>query len=286
MTFLFDTIAVVGVGLIGGSLARAVRTNRLARSITGIDTDTRNLRLAEELGVVDTGTADLSHGVRDANLVVIATPVRSIVPLTQQISRFAARDAIITDTGSVKGEIVRGVEALNLSGVSFVAGHPIAGTERSGVAAADASLFQKRKTILTPTGLTDVVSLQTVRRLWESVGSDVIFLDCDLHDQIFGAVSHLPHYIAFSLVSYLGSLQGITDDLLQFSAGGLKDFTRIAASDPTMWTDIALMNSSVIMEFIDGYQEALSSLKDLIGSGNADALLAALTNAQALRKGI
>lgn len=283
MRFFVDTMVIIGVGLIGGSLAAAVAANRLARRIVGIDADSRNLRLAEKLGVIDAGAADIQEGVQGAGLIVIATPVRSIVPLLEQVGSCAPAGAIITDTGSVKGPIVAGANALPLSSLRFVPGHPIAGTERSGVEAADACLFQKRKTILTPGPRTDPAALETVTALWESVGASVLCMDCDRHDRIFGAVSHLPHMIAFSLMSYLADIEDDGAEPLQFAAGGLMDFTRIAASDPAMWTDIALLNAAAILNVIEGYQQTLGSLKDLIRCGDAEAITVAFARARAVR---
>lgn len=284
MTSYFKTIAIIGVGLIGGSLALATRRYKLAGRIIGIDADAANLQKAEALGVVDAGIADLRLGIKEADLVVIATPVRSIVPLVEQVAVHAREGTIITDVGSVKKEIVHSVDAMGLSRVLFVGGHPIAGTENSGVEAAQAALFLNRKSILTPTAQTDPRALDKVRNLWESVGAQVVCLDSDIHDYIFGAVSHLPHYIAFSLVWFLSDSKEYGESLFRFSGGGLKDFTRVAASDPTMWTDIALMNGDTIVELIEGYQHSLDTIKELIKKRDAVGLSAALGKARAVRR--
>jgi prephenate dehydrogenase len=280
---VFNSVAIVGVGLIGGSLALSAREHGMVKKIVGIDADPDTIERANSRHVIDWGTTDLQEGVRDADLVVVATPVRSITPLISDLAPYVRPDAVITDVGSVKKEIVDAVESLPGVDIGFVGGHPIAGTENSGVEAAFPGLFAGRKCVLTPTGRTPKRALRNVSDMWQSLGADVIHMDAAAHDSVFGAVSHLPHYVAFALVSCIDLLSSSEDNLFSFSAGGLKDFTRIAGSDPTMWTDIALMNRSNILSCIDRYRESLTRLRTLIESGDAESLHTALADIRAVR---
>jgi prephenate dehydrogenase len=280
----FTNVAIVGVGLIGGSLALAARKQGTFQHIVGIDHNFHSIEKAQSLKVVDWGTTDLYRGVKEADLVVVATPVRSIAPLITEIAPIVRPGTIITDVGSVKDEIVSTVEAMRLDDVSFVGGHPIAGTENSGVEAAFTDLFLEKNCVLTPTKRTLTSALERVRQVWESVGAHVVCMDTQVHDRIFGAVSHLPHYVAFALVSCIDNLASAGEDFFRFSAGGLKDFTRIAGSDPVMWTDIACMNRANVVELIDNYQAYLNTLRQLINDGDAEGLLAHISKARSVRR--
>jgi prephenate dehydrogenase len=267
-------MAVVGVGLIGGSLARAARERGLVSRVIGLGRGEENLRRALELGVIDVMETDWSKGIPEAELVVLAIPVEAMVQVLPKIASLCGDQSVVTDVGSVKGSIVEEAERILPAPGRFVGGHPIAGTENSGVEASFASLFTDRKTILTPTGRTDPKALDKVRHLWEAVGSTVILMDMDRHDRVMGFVSHLPHIVAYALVHTVYSVDQREGNLAGFSAGGFLDFTRIASSHPEMWRDICLMNRDALMEAVESFSLTLDRFKALIsekdGQGLAD----------------
>jgi prephenate dehydrogenase len=269
---LFETMAIIGVGLIGGSLARAARERGLVSRIVGMGRGQENLRKAVDLGVIDSMETDWGKGLRNADLVVIATPVESIVQLLPRIAPLCGEDALVTDVGSVKAAIVEEAERTFSHPGRFVGGHPIAGTENSGVEASFASLFTDRKTILTPTERTDTAALDRLRRLWEEVGSNVVIMDTENHDRVMGFVSHLPHIVAYALVHTVYSEDQKEGNLARFSAGGFLDFTRIASSHPEMWRDICLMNRESLMAAVDSFSTTLERFKALISAGDGRGL--------------
>jgi len=269
---LFQTLAVVGVGLIGGSLARAARERGLVSRIIGIGRGRENLRRALDLGVIDVMETDWDRGIRDADMIVLATPVHGIVHLLPKIASLCGREALVTDVGSVKGSIVREAERTLPNPGRFVGGHPIAGTEHSGVEASFASLFADRKTILTPTERTDPEALETIRKLWEAVGSTVVLMDTERHDRVMGFVSHLPHIVAYALVHTVYSADQREGNLARFSAGGFLDFTRIASSHPEMWRDICLMNREALLEAVESFAHSLDKFKEMISRGDGPGL--------------
>jgi prephenate dehydrogenase len=269
---LIRRLAIIGVGLIGGSLARVLREKGAVGQVVGIGRGTANLERAVELGVIDSYTNDPCAGVAGADLVFLATPVCKIADLVRQIAPALAPGAIVTDGGSVKGEIVAACEPLMPAGCHFVGGHPIAGTEKSGVEASFATLYQGRRCILTPTERTDPAALQTVVRLWELAGSEVVLMDVAKHDRVVAAISHLPHMVAYSLVNAVADYDRCDEAILKYSAGGFRDFTRIASSDPVMWRDIALMNRESILEMMDFFADHLGRLRQLVAAGDGDGL--------------
>jgi prephenate dehydrogenase len=269
---LFESMAVVGVGLIGGSLARAARERGLVSRIIGLGRGQKNLRRALELGVIDVAETDWDRGIRGAELVVLATPVESIVELLPRVGPLCGDETVLTDVGSVKGAIVEEAEGILPNPGLFVGGHPIAGTEHSGVEASFPSLFTDRKTILTPTGRTDPGALDRVRRLWEAVGSTVVLMETDQHDKVMAYVSHLPHMVAYALVHTVYSEDQRQGNLARFSAGGFLDFTRIASSHPEMWRDICLMNRESLLEAIESFALTLETFKALISEKDAKGL--------------
>ena len=282
----FNSVAIVGVGLIGGSFALSARQKGIFNHIVGIGRTPENLRKARDLNVVDEFTLNLDEGVKNAELVVIATPVSNIIPIIKKILPALKKGAIITDVGSVKNEIMIETDKLSLPGVFFVGSHPIAGTENSGVEAAFSDLFLGKKCILTPSEKTDPSALEKIKNLWMSVGSEVFFMDSEQHDQILGAVSHLPHMIAFALVNYLHEINNEKESVFKFSGGGLKDFTRIAASHPIMWKDIALMNKENLVNLMEGFQKTLEELKELINRGDGDELVRKFEESRRIRRGL
>jgi prephenate dehydrogenase len=271
MTVHFKRVAIVGVGLIGGSLGMILRRKKLADEVIGIGRRVENLKAAVELGAIDRYVADPREGVKAADFVVLATPVDTYEQHLRDWAENLSSDTIVSDVGSVKGLLVERAEALMPRDVHFVGAHPIAGKEKTGVAAGSDTLFQGARCILTPTQSTDRSALATVRALWETAGSIVLDMDPHLHDKILGAVSHLPHIAAFALMNTLAEARdrGIPElDLAGHSGGGLRDTTRVAASSPEMWRDIFLWNRDNLVSFIEAYERRLGELKRLIRAGD------------------
>nr|MBA3753787.1 prephenate dehydrogenase/arogenate dehydrogenase family protein [Nitrospira sp.] len=268
----FKQVAIIGVGLIGGSLGMILRRQKLADSVVGIGRRVENLKKAVELGAIDRFVADPREGVDGADLVLLATPVDTYERHLQEWAACLNPGAIVSDVGSVKGHLVTRSEALMPAAVRFVGAHPIAGKEKTGVAAGSETLFAGARCILTPTVKTDPDALHTVRAIWELAGSIVLEMDPFLHDKILGAVSHLPHVAAFALMTALADVRdhGMPElDLAGHSGGGLRDTTRIAASSPEMWRGIFLWNRDNLVLLIETYERHLSELKQLIASGDA-----------------
>jgi prephenate dehydrogenase len=265
-------LAIIGVGLIGGSLALALKAAGAVGEVVGIGRGLTNLEKALELGVVDRITRDAAAGVRDADLVFLATPVLALPEATASIASHLKAGAILTDGGSVKGSVARAIEPLLPPGVHFVPGHPIAGTEKSGAEAAFATLYRGRRCILTPTDRTDRGALELVRRVWETAGSEVVLMDVEKHDRVLAAISHLPHMVAYSLVNAVSTYDRYEENILEYSAGGFRDFTRIASSDPTMWRDIALTNRDALLEMMERFERFFAELKEDVRSGEGEKL--------------
>ncbi len=269
---LIQRLAVIGVGLIGGSLARVLREKGEVGEIIGIGRGETNLQKAVELGVVDRYSTDPEAGVEGADMVFLATPVRTIAGIVGRIASSLAPGCIVTDGGSVKEEIVTQCQRLMPPGTFFVGGHPIAGTEHAGVEASFSTLYQGRRCIVTPSSTTDEKSLEKVVRMWQIAGSDVVLMDAVKHDRVVAAISHLPHMVAYALVNAVGGYDRFDESILTYSAGGFRDFTRIASSDPEMWRDIALMNRSSLLEMMDFFSGYLSELRGMVDRGDGAAL--------------
>ena len=269
---LINRLAVIGVGLIGGSLARALREKGEVGEIVGIGRGVANLQRAVDLGVIDRYEQNLLAGVADADMVFIATPVCTIADIVAQITPALAVGAVVTDGGSVKEEITRRCDAEISGRAHFVGGHPIAGTENSGVDASFSSLYKGKLCIVTPTAATDSRALEKVARMWQVAGSEVVMMAPDKHDKVVAAISHLPHMVAYSLVIAVGDYDGCNENILKYSAGGFRDFTRIASSDPVMWRDIALQNRAALLEMMDFYAVIHARLRTLIETSDADGL--------------
>ena len=283
---LIERLAIIGVGLIGGSLARILREKGEVGEIVGIGRGEANLERAVELGVIDRYCTDPAEGVQGADLVFLATPVCSIATLVGRIAPFLASGCVVTDGGSVKEGIVARCEGLMPAGTYFVGGHPIAGTEHSGVEASFATLYQGRSCILTPTERTDRAALAKVAGMWRMAGSEVIMMDVLKHDRIVAAISHLPHMVAYSLVNAVEKYDRFDESILKYSAGGFKDFTRIASSDPDMWRDIALMNRDAILEMMDFFSRYFAQLRDLIDGGDGEGIRQFMEESKASRDAI
>jgi prephenate dehydrogenase len=270
---LFGKIAVIGVGLLGASLAKACKERGLVGKVVGYGRNRKNLEKAKELNIIDHCPADFSEAVSDADLIVLCTPVSTILPLIQNLVPQVKPGALITDVGSVKDSVVHGADKVVPEGIFFVGSHPIAGGENSGLEASNANLYQDAKCIVTPTDKTNTKALGKISALWHAVGMNVISLTTDEHDFIFGAVSHLPHIVAYALMNTLGALKTPENrDVTTFSGAGLKDITRIASSDPVMWRDICLSNRNHSLDLIDRFQNKLEIIRNTIEKGDGQEL--------------
>jgi prephenate dehydrogenase len=286
MSVIIERLAIIGVGLIGGSFARALREAGAVTTVVGIGRSRSNLEDALSLGICDEITQDAAEGVRGADMVFISTPVCSIPSVVAEIAPFLSPGCIVTDGGSVKAAIVTECEALMPAGRHFVGGHPIAGTEHSGAAASFATLYVGKRCILTPTERSDNAAMELVARLWRLTGAVVCLMEPGHHDRIFAEISHLPHAVAYALVHAVGTADVEGENVLSYSAGGFRDFTRIASSDPVMWRDIALMNREALLKSIDGFSSSLAELRRRIDRGDADGLNDFFTIAKQFRDGI
>jgi len=286
---IYDTIAVIGCGLIGGSLARAARLAGAANTIVIAEQGAAKARV-EALHLGDRVTDDLCEAVKDADLVVFATPVRAIGPAAELASRCYKPGATITDVGSVKGAVGQALRASAPATVHVVPGHPIAGTEQSGPDAGFAELFDNRWTILTPANDPSPDyqgAVDRLARFWTALGARVEMMDEQHHDLVLAVTSHLPHLIAYNIVGTADDLEKVTQtEVMKYSAGGFRDFTRIAASDPVMWRDVFLTNKDAVLEILGRFLEDLHTLSRHIRMGDGDALQALFTRTRAIRRGI
>ncbi len=285
--YLFQQVTIIGVGLLGGSLGLVLKERKLAKTVVGIGRRQSNLELAVELGAIDRFFSEPQEAVRDSDFIVLATPVDTYISHVQRWGQHVPAGAIVSDVGSVKGQLVLDLEEALPEAVHFVGAHPIAGKEKSGVAYAASQLFDGARCILTPTALTHVEALDKVRGLWEQAGSEVLSMDPMVHDWVLGAVSHLPHVAAFSLMHALDDLQGDTPkdlSLLDFSGGGLRDTTRIAASSPEMWRDICLANRENLLKMIEQYITQLQAFKQLVKERDGDGIADNIEQAKSLRE--
>ena len=265
-------LTIIGVGLIGGSLAKALRCKDAVGHITGFGRTESSLQRAQALGVVDSWSLDLGTAVEQAEVVVIASPVNAISSTFQKLKSCLGDNAIVTDAGSVKGPIVdAAVSGLGDKIVNFVPGHPIAGKEQSGVDAASATLFKGHRTILTPIANTGTEAISTVKDMWETIGAEVVFMEPSVHDELLALTSHLPHALAFILVDLL-SRQTNPEDSFDLSAGGFYDITRIASGDPVMWRDIFLSNQQAVLQRLTEFSTAIANLAELINDCDSHGL--------------
>ena len=276
-------MAIIGVGLIGGSLARALRRARVCGEIIGCSRHTGHLQRAVDLGVIDRYSTDVASAVKGADVVVIAIPLGSMRAVFQALANSLADDAVVTDVGSAKASVMMDARAtLGAKLRRFVPGHPIAGTECSGVEASSAELFINRRVILTPTPDTDADAVERVRDLWLQTGAEVNEMTVELHDQVLAATSHLPHMVAYALVDALARMEA-RDDIFRFAAGGFVDFTRIASSDPQMWHDICLANQQALLPVLANFRGDLEDLEQAIRRGDGDYIKTLFTRAKAER---
>ena len=284
---MFKKIALVGIGLIGSSLACVTRREKLADHIAISTRSAATLKRAEELGLGDSYHADASEAVRDADLVIVSVPVGASGEVAAQIAGALKPGAILTDVGSTKGSVVAQMAPYVPKGVHFIPGHPIAGTEHSGPDAGFADLFDGRWCILTPLPGTDADAVAKLTHFWERCGSKVDVMDVAHHDMVLAIVSHLPHIIAYNIVGTADDLEAVMkSEVIKYSASGFRDFTRLAASDPTMWRDVCLHNKDAILEMLARFSEDLSSLQRAIRWGDGEKLFDLFTRTRAVRRSI
>lgn len=284
---LFERVALIGIGLIGSSLSHAMRANNLAGKIIVTTRRQETLDRAIELGLCDRGTLDMGDAVRDADLVIVCTPMGTYADVGKTIAPHLKPGAIVTDVGSVKEPVFSTLAPHLPETVHLVPGHPVAGTEHSGPDAGFATLFKNRWTVLTPAQGTDADAVQKVSDLWTRTGAMVEVMDAHHHDQVLAITSHLPHLIAYTIVGTATDLgEDLQQEVIKFSASGFRDFTRIAASDPTMWRDIFVTNKDAVLEVLGRFDEDLTELKRAIRRGDGEKLFEHFTRTRAIRRGV
>jgi cyclohexadieny/prephenate dehydrogenase len=284
---LFNRLALIGVGLIGGSIARAARAQGVARAIVATARSPATRRRVAELGLADQVVESNAAAVEGADLVIVCIPVGACGAVTKEIAPHLAAGATISDVGSVKASVVKDMAPHLPAGVHFVPAHPVAGTENSGPDAGFAELFVGRWCILTPPQGTDTAAVEKLAAFWRALGANVETMSPEHHDLVLAVTSHLPHLIAYTIVGTADELSEVTkSEVLQFSAGGFRDFTRIAASDPTMWRDIFLANKDAVLEMLGRFNEDVSALTRAIRRGDGDTLFNLFTRTRAIRRGI
>ena len=284
---VFDKIALIGIGLIGSSLARVIREKKLAKKIAISSRSSETLERAHALGLGDSYTTSPAEAVKDADLVIVSVPVGASGKVAREIAADLKPGAIVTDVGSTKKSVVDQMRPALPDNVHFIPGHPIAGTEHSGPDAGFAELFEGRWCILTPVAGTDKDALDRLTSFWEACGSMVDRMDPDHHDLVLAIVSHLPQLIAYNIVGTADDLETVTkSQVIKYSASGFRDFTRLAASDPTMWRDVCLNNKDAILEMLARFSEDLSSLQRAIRWGDGDKLFDLFSRTRHIRKSI
>lgn len=282
---MIERLCIIGVGLIGGSLSRALRQQNICKHVIGCSRDEKHLQRAQQLGVIDEYTTDVTRAVQGADMIVLSVPIRAMSDIFRQIDSYVDANAVITDVGSAKASVeLTARKNLTKSIARFVPGHPIAGTEQSGVEASFAELFHDRRVILTPLEENTTSSKDRVRQMWEATGAIVQDMTVHHHDEVLAATSHLPHVLAFGLVDTLSSMSD-RDEIFQYAAGGFRDFSRIASSDPVMWRDICIENSQAILNIMERYLQDIDVLKQAIAHADADTLEKIFTRAKIARDG-
>ena len=284
---MFERLALVGLGLIGSSIARAARRLNLAGAIVAVDADAAVLARVRALGLADEATSDPARGAGGADHVILCVPIGAYEAVTKAMREALKPGAIVSDVGSVKGAVVSQVQPHLPPGVHFVPAHPVAGTEHSGPDSGFATLFHNRWCILTPPDGTDEQAVGKVREFWAAMGSNVEVMTAQHHDLVLAITSHVPHLIAYNIVGTAADLEAVTQgEVIKFSAGGFRDFTRIAASDPTMWRDVFLANKDAVLEMLGTFNEDLSKLTRAIRRNDGEALFEHFTRTRAIRRGI
>ena len=282
----FSRVAIIGLGLIGSSLARAVRASMPTVRLTGSDADPAVRERVRDLDLVDDVTDGAGAAVVDADLVILCVPVGAMAAVAAEIAPELSPGAIISDVGSVKAQVLSDLGAA-LPGVAIVPAHPVAGTENSGPDAGFATLFRNRWCILTPPEGVDPTAVERVKAFWTALGSNVEVMEAKHHDMVLAVTSHLPHLIAYTIVATASDLEDVTSsEVIKYSAGGFRDFTRIAASDPTMWRDVFLTNKDAVLETLQRFSEDLSVLQRAIRWNDGDTLHALFTRSRSVRRAI
>jgi prephenate dehydrogenase len=270
---MINRLAIIGVGLIGSSLALGLKQAKAVGHVVGCGRNQTNLQKGIELGVIDSYCGSVAEAVKDADVVVVATPLGTMQSIFEQMSSVISSDTIVTDVGSTKGSVIEAARVgLGRCSHQFVPGHPIAGSEKSGVEAGTAELYQNRKVILTPLQENSQSSIDKISGMWRQCGAQIEYLSVVQHDKVLAATSQLPHLLAISMVTNLSGLND-HDEIFKYAAGGFRDFTRIASSDSVMWRDVCLANGDALIELIDGYKKELDEVAEAIKHQDADKLL-------------
>ena len=284
---IYDRVALIGLGLIASSMAHAMKQFGLVGEIVGYAKTEDTRRVALEIGICDRVFGTAAEAVQGADLVVLAVPVGAMAEIAAEIGPHLAQGACVTDVGSVKQAVIAAVGPHIPEGVAFVPAHPLAGTEHSGPRSGFATLFQNRWCLLTPTEQSTPDAIQSLRRLWEAMGSNVDEMDAPHHDLVLAVVSHTPHLIAYTMVGVADHLRRVSNsEVIKYSASGFRDFTRIAASDPTMWRDVFLTNKEATLDILGRFTEELFVLQRAIRMGDGDQLHAYFTRTRAIRRSI
>ena len=287
MNSTFKKVCIIGLGLIGGSIGLAMKRSKISNQIIGFARSNSTLKRAIELGLVDKVKDNLEDAVNDCDLIILATPLSTFKKLVEEMSPFLKKDCIITDTGSAKLSVIEDLRGILPNNVEFIPGHPIAGTEESGPDAGFAELFDNRWCILTPTEENSSNAIDLIKEFWESIGSKVEIMDPLHHDKVLAITSHIPHLIAFNIVGTANNLANVTEkEVVKYSAGGFRDFTRIAASDPKMWSDIFTYNSEAVLEMLELFSNDLAKLKAAVIKKDSDLLFSNFEKTREVRKNI
>ena len=287
MNSTFKKVCIIGLGLIGGSIGLAMKRSKISNQIIGFARSNSTLKRAIELGLVDKVKDNLEDAVNDCDLIILATPLSTFKKLVEEMSPFLKKDCIITDTGSAKLSVIEDLRGILPNNVEFIPGHPIAGTEESGPDAGFAELFDNRWCILTPTEENSSNAIGRIKEFWESIGSKVEIMDPLHHDKVLAITSHIPHLIAFNIVGTANNLANVTEkEVVKYSAGGFRDFTRIAASDPKMWSDIFTYNSEAVLEMLELFSNDLAKLKAAVIKKDSDLLFSNFEKTREVRKNI
>lgn len=287
MSVIYQRVALIGMGLIAGSMAHAMRRGGLVGEIVGTARSAETRKVAAEINLVDRVTETAAEAVKDADLVVLAVPVGAMGAVAAEIGPHLKPGATVTDVGSVKKAVIEAVQPHIPDGVHFIPGHPLAGTEHSGPTSGFAELFDNRWCLIVPVEGTDKAATGRLADLWKGMGSNVDVMDADHHDLVLAVTSHTPHLIAYTMVGVADDLRRVTDsEVIKYSAAGFRDFTRIAASDPTMWRDVFLTNKEATLEILGRFTEELFALQRAIRTGNGELLHDYFTHTRAIRRGI
>ena len=287
MSVIYDRVALIGLGLIAGSMAHAMRRAGLAGEIVGTARSAETRKVAAEIGLCDRVVETAAEAVEGADLVVLAVPVGAMGEVAEEIAPHLKPGATVTDVGSVKRAVIEAVAPHIPAGVHFIPAHPLAGTEHSGPRAGFAELFDNRWCLLVPLEGADPEAVARLRALWEGMGANVDEMDADHHDLVLAVTSHAPHLIAYTMVGVADDLRRVTDsEVIKYSAAGFRDFTRIAASDPTMWRDVFLTNKEATLEVLGRFTEELFALQRAIRTGDGEMLHDYFTRTRAIRRGI